>query len=123
MIDAGILPRLKRSYREMTLVDPQELAAESAKMASALDRLVKARTKDGEGAATGPGDGGLELFDSMKMLQTAQPQAPDGTHTNIVRMARDSGAARDVRPQEAVALDIVAELFDHIFNDPTSPTA
>jgi hypothetical protein len=87
-------------------------------MASALDRLVKARTKDGEGAATGPGDGNLELFDSMKTLQTAPSQAPAGTHANLVRMARDSGAARDVRPQEAVTLDIVAELFDLLFGDP-----
>ncbi len=118
LIDADILPRLKRSYREMTLVDPQELAAESAKMASALDRLVKARTKDGEGAASGPGGGSLELFDSLKTLQTAPPQAPAGTHTNLVRMARDSDAARDMRPQDAVSLDIVAELFDQIFGDP-----
>jgi hypothetical protein len=118
LIDADILPRLKQSYREMALVDPQELAAESAKMSSALDRLVKARTKDGEGAADGPGGGNLELFDSLKSLQAASPQAPAGTHTNLVRMARDSGAARDVRPQEAVSLDIVAELFDQIFNDP-----
>lgn len=116
MIDAGILPRLKRSYRDMTLVDPQELAAESAKMASALDRLVKARTKDGAGA--GPGGSSLELFDSMKTLQAAPAPADPGTHTNLVRMARDSGAARDVRPQDAVSLDIVAELFDQIFNDP-----
>lgn len=118
MIDAEILPRLKRSYRDMTLVDPQEAAAESARMASALDRLVKARTKDGAGAANGPGGGSLELFDSLKTLQMAPPQAPAGTHTNLVRMALDSAAARDVRPQDAVSLDIVAELFDHIFGDP-----
>jgi hypothetical protein len=118
LIDADILPRLKRSYRELGLVDPQEAAAESAKMESALDRLVKARSKDGEGAARGPGDGNLELFDSMKTLQAAPAHATPGTHANIVRMARDSGAARDARPQEAVTLDIVAELFDLIFSDP-----
>jgi hypothetical protein len=118
LIDADILPRLKQTYREMTLVDPQELAAESARMASALDRLVKARTSDGEGAADGPGAGSLELFDSLKTLQMAPPQAPAGTHSNLVRMARDSGAARDMRPQDAVSLDIVAELFDQIFADP-----
>jgi hypothetical protein len=118
LIDADILPRLKRSYRELGLVDPQEAAVESAKMESALDRLVKARSKDGEGAARGPGDGNLELFDSMKTLQAAPAHATPGTHANIVRMARDSGAARDARPQEAVTLDIVAELFDLIFSDP-----
>jgi hypothetical protein len=118
LIDAEILPRLKRSYREMALVAPQEIAAESAKMASALDRLVKARTRDGEATATGSDGGSLELFDSLKTLQAAPAPADPGTHTNLVRMARDSGAARDVRPQEAVSLDIVAELFDLIFNDP-----
>ncbi|KAF0162915.1 MAG: hypothetical protein FD157_3581 [Rhodocyclaceae bacterium] len=118
LIDAEILPRLKRSYREMALVDPHEVAAESARMASALDRLVKARTKDGEAATNGSGSGSLELFDSMKTLQAAPAPANPDTHTNIVRMARDSGAARGVRLQEAVSLDIVAELFDQIFNDP-----
>lgn len=118
LIDADILPRLKRSYREMTLVDPHEAAAESAKVASALDRLLKARSKDGEAAADGPGGGSLELFDSMKTLQAAPAPANPDTHTNLVRLARDSGAARGVRLQEAVSLDIVAELFDQIFNDP-----
>ena len=118
LIDADILPRLKRSYREMTLVDPQELAAESAKVSSALDRLVQARTKDGAATATGTGGSSLELFDSMKTLQAAPAPADPGTHTNLVRMVRDSAAARDVRPQDAVSLDIVAELFDQIFNDP-----
>jgi hypothetical protein len=118
LIDADILPRLKRSYRDMATVDPEQAAAESAKVTSTLDRLVKARAKDGNAAATGPGDGGLKLFDSMKALQAAPPQTPTGTLTNVVRMARDSGAARDVRPQDAVSLDIVAELFDLLFNDP-----
>jgi hypothetical protein len=118
LIDAEILPRLKRSYRDLALVDPEQVAAESAKMASALDRLVKARTKDGDTAATGPGNGNLELFDSLKTLQAAPQPATPGTHTNVVRMARDSGAARDVRPQESVTLDIVAELFDLLFGDP-----
>lgn len=118
LIDADILPRLKRSYRDVAPVDPEQAAAESAKVTSTLDRLVKARTKDGKAAATGSSDGSLKLFDSMKALHTAPPPAPAGTHANIVRMARDSGAARDVRPQEAVALDIVAELFDLLFADP-----
>ena len=118
LLDADILPRLKRSYRDMALVDPEQAAAESAKVTSALDRLVNARTRNGSAAASGPGDGNLKLFDSMKVLQTAPPQASAGTHANIVRMARDSGAARDVRPQEAVTLDIVAELFDLLFGDP-----
>lgn len=117
LIDADILPRLKRSYRDLATVDPEQAAAESAKVTSTLDRLVKARAKDGD-AGGGSGNASLKLFDSMKALQTAPPQADGGTHTNVVRLARDSGVARDVRPQEAVTLDIVAELFDLLFGDP-----
>ncbi|MCF8197452.1 MAG: DUF1631 domain-containing protein [Sulfuritalea sp.] len=118
LIEADILPRLKRSYRDMALVDPEQAAAESAKVTSALERLVKARTKSGSEATAGPGDGSLKLFDSMKALHAAPPPSPAGTHANIVRMARDSGAASDARPQDAVTLDIVAELFDLLFGDP-----
>ncbi len=118
LIDAGILPRLKRSYRDLAPVDPEQAAAEAARVTNTLDRLVKARTKDGDTAATGPGNGNLELFDSLKTLQAAPQPATPGTHTTVVRMARDSGAARDVRPQESVTLDIVAELFDLLFGDP-----
>ncbi|MBI5109927.1 MAG: DUF1631 family protein [Rhodocyclales bacterium] len=120
LIEADILPRLKRSYRDTAPVDAHEVAAESAKVASTLDRLIKARTKDeGSAAPARPATDNRELFDSLKTMQIAPPKAPIGSHANIVRMARDSGAARDVRPQEAVTLDIVAELFDLLFGDPS----
>jgi hypothetical protein len=120
LIEADILPRLKRSYRDTAPVDAHEVAAESAKVANTLDRLIKARTKDdGPAAPAKPATDNRELFDSLKTMQIAPPKAPAGTHANIVRMARDSGAARDVRPQEAVTLDIVAELFDLLFGDPS----
>lgn len=119
LIEADILPRLKRSYRDTTPVDAHEVAAESAKVASTLDRLVKARTKDGDPNANAkPGAGSHELFTSLKTLQAAPQPADPGKHTNVVRMARDSGAAKNVRALEAVTLDIVAELFDLIFSDP-----
>lgn len=120
LIEADILPRLKRSYRDTAPVDAHEVAAESAKVASTLDRLIKARTKDeGSAAPAKPATDNRALFDSLKTMQIAPPKAPAGSHANIVRMARDSGAARDVRPQEAVTLDIVAELFDLLFGDPS----
>jgi hypothetical protein len=119
MIEADILPRLKRSYRDTAPVDAHEVAAESAKVASSLDRLIKARTKEDESTGKPKGSASSQaLFSSMKSLQAAPAPANPDTHTNLVRMARDSGAARDVRPQDAVSLDIVAELFDLIFNDP-----
>lgn len=119
LVDADILPRLKRGYRDTTPVDAHEVAAETAKVTTTLDRLVKARTKEEESTGKpASGAGSQTLFSSLKTLQAAPAPAAPGTHANVVRMARDSGAARDVRPQDAVTLDIVAELFDLIFNDP-----
>lgn len=119
MIEADILPSLKRSYRDTTPVDAHEVAEESTKVASALDRLVKARTKE-TGAREMPksGTASQELFNSLKTLQAAPQPGTPGTHTNVVRMVRDSGAARNVKPLEAVTLDIVVKLFDLIFSDP-----
>ena len=119
MIEAGILPSLKRSYRDTVPVDAHEVAEESTKVASALDRLVEARTKE-TGARETPksGTASQELFNSLKTLQAGPQPGTPGTHTNVVRMVRDSGAARDVKPLEAVTLDIVVKLFDLIFSDP-----
>lgn len=119
LIEAEILPRLKRSYRDTEPVDAHEVAAETAKVATTLDRLIKARSKEETSAPARPATDNGELFASLKTLQVTPPKASAGGHANIVRMARDSGAARDVRPQEAVTLDIVAELFDLLFGDPS----
>jgi hypothetical protein len=119
LIEADILPRLKRSYRDTEPVDAHEVAAETAKVATTLDRLIKARSKDETATPARPATDNGELFASLKTLQVTPPKASAGGHANIVRMARDSGAARDVRPQEAVTLDIVAELFDLLFGDPS----
>ncbi|MDP1526805.1 MAG: DUF1631 family protein [Rhodocyclaceae bacterium] len=124
MIEADILPRLKRNYRDTTPVDAHEVAEESTKVASALDRLVKARARDTGDKEAGAGETPKSvatrqaLFNSLNSLQATSRPATPGTHTNVVRMARDSGAARDVKPLEAVTLDIVAALFDLIFSDP-----
>lgn len=118
LVDADILPRLKRNYRDFSLVDPAAAAAESARMTSALERLVKTRTAmAGAAAGADDGSGSHALLHSLKTLQLAPATAVGGTHTNVVRMVRDSEAARSVRPLEAVTLDIVAELFDLIFGD------
>lgn len=116
LIDADILPRLKRSYRDTAPVDANIVAAESARMTSTLERLVKARTATAPAAATAAA-GSHEFFHSLKTLQKAPTTSATGAHTNVVRLARDSEAARNVRPLEAVTLDIVAELFDLIFGD------
>jgi len=123
LIEADILPRLKSSYRNAP-VDAHEVAEESATLTSALGRLVTARTQvSGAGSGSGTGEASREatasddLFKSLKTLEAAPKPDTPGAHTNVVRIARDSGAARHVKPVEAVTLDIVAELFDLIFSD------
>ncbi|MCC7312293.1 MAG: DUF1631 family protein [Sulfuritalea sp.] len=118
LIDADILPRLKRSYRDFSLVDPATAAAESARITSALERLV--RTRAAAAGAPADADAGaarLALLDSLNTLQATPALSANGAHTNLVRLARDSAAARNVRPVEAVTLDVVADLFDLIFGD------
>ncbi|NJD33780.1 MAG: DUF1631 domain-containing protein [Betaproteobacteria bacterium] len=120
LIDADILPRLKRSYNDAAPASAGVAAAEAARMMSTLERLAKARTPTG-GKAVAPGNavGGREFLDSLSTLQKAPAaaSAATGAPTNVVRLARDSAAARNVAPVEAVALDIVSALFDLIFND------
>ncbi|WP_018990372.1 DUF1631 family protein [Aromatoleum toluclasticum] len=119
MIEAEILPRLKRSYRDTIPVDAQEVADESTRVASALDRMVKARTAEtGAAEVSRVTAANGELFKSLTTLQAAPPPVSPGKHTNVVRMARDSDAARNMKPLEALTLDIVAKLFDLIFSDP-----
>lgn len=119
MIEADVLPRLKRSYRDVIPADAQEVAEESARVAEALDRLVKERTAD-SGSKQMPASTGVsnELFKSLTTLQAAPPPVRPGKHINVVRMVRDSDAARNMKPLEALTLDIVAKLFDLIFSDP-----
>jgi hypothetical protein len=124
LIDADILPRLKRSYHDAAPASAGAAAAESARMMSTLERLTKARKPTGGTSATPGGNaGGGEFLKSLHTFQNA-PAAPKasaagsaGTPTNVVRLARDSEAARHVPAIEAVALDIVSALFDLIFSD------
>lgn len=119
MIEADILPRLKRGYRDLLPIDAQEVAEESTRLAGILDRLVQARTAEGS-ASKAPRSAAAsgELFKTLQILQAAPPPLSAGRHTNVVRIARDSDAARDMKPLEAVTIDIVAKLFDLIFSDP-----
>lgn len=118
LIDADILPRLKRSYRDAAPESIGAAAAEAAKMMGTLERLIKVRTPTGGTAAAPAGEaGGREFLKSLATFQVAPPTASAGAHTNVVRLARDSEAARNVAPVEAVSLDIVSALFDLIFSD------
>lgn len=118
LIDADILPRLKRSYSDAAPASAGVAAAEKARMVSTLERLTKARTpKNGAGASAGGDAGGREFIKSLHTFQKAPASVSAGAPTNVVRLARDSAAAQHVAPAEAVALDIVSALFDLIFKD------
>lgn len=118
LIDAYILPQLKRSYRDTAPAAAAAAAAETARIMSTLDRLAKARTPTGGmGVAPGGGAGGREFLKSLNTFQKIPAAATAATVTNVVRLARDSEAARHVLPLEAVTLDIVSALFDLIFGD------
>lgn len=119
LIDADILPRLKRSHHGLALVDANAVAAESTRITNTLEKLVRARTPATASTAA-PADAGAvqhEFFQSLKTLQEVPERHPTGALTNVVRLAQESEAARNVRPLEAVTLDIVAELFDLVFGD------
>jgi hypothetical protein len=124
LIDADILPRLKRSYHDEAPASAGTAAAEATRMMGTLERLAKERKPTGGmGAAPGGDTGGREFLNSLHTFQKspAVQKAPTagsaGTPINVVRLARDSEAARNVPPLEAVALDIVSALFDLIFSD------
>lgn len=124
LIDADILPRLKRSYHDAAPASAGTAAAEAARMTATLERLAKARKPTGGvGAAPGGDAGGREFLKSLHtfqkapVLQKAPTAGSAGAPTNVVRLARDSEAARHVPAVEAVALDIVSALFDLIFSD------
>ena len=151
LIEAAILPKLKRSYRPSLPTGPQLGPASAANILETLQRLAQARSHGaagdamsvGSGTAQGRAGGGTfgaagggggdgpapgtmadaaSLFESMQVLQAA-PAADPGALTNVVRLARDSGAAQRIAPLEAITLDIVATLFDLIFDDDKVPTA
>lgn len=154
LIDAGILPQLKRNYRPVAAKGGRAVASDPANILGTLQRLAQARstavgggnpvtnrmtdsgnTGSGSAGKAGGGSGGGEilspddmvavsaaLLESLQALQTV-PAGPPGELTNLVRIARDSDAARQIKPLEAITLDIVAMLFDLIFDDERVPNA
>jgi hypothetical protein len=141
LIEAEILPTLKRNYRSSTSDGTPTSAADAANILSTIQRMVQARSHGvgGEGmSATGTGIAGggsggealppgtiavsAALFESLQALQAAPATTP-GALTNVVRLGRDSDAGRQIPPLEAITLDIVATLFDLIFNDDKVPNS
>lgn len=165
LIEHGILPELKRTYRRSTPVTtpgtPATINPSSAPTAGAtadagegildaLQRLAQARvgsaaplgTRFGGGRNIAPGllsgtpqgtaHQGMALdpatinqllLASLNEMQHAPASEPGNVIINQVRVVRDSEQAQQVGGLEAVTIDIVAMLFDFIFDDTHIPVA
>lgn len=167
LIERGILPDLKRTYRRSQSAAGRSTssgAAESsppgaapgaatnataltdAGILGALQRLVQARGGSmpeaplSTGSSSMPGTGNSppesaatpdnsaamlsHLFlNSLDEVQHMPPGETGSQLVNQVRIVRDSDAARQIGHLEAVTIDIVAMLFDFIFDDADIPPA
>ena len=171
LIERGILPDLKRTYRRNAQAtsnspasaapgqeqQPQTIAASSSTAAplqgeailDALQRMAMARSSQpllgmpagivggmnmppqgpvmtGAPTAGAPLDTAAInqlLISSLHEWQHAPAINPGGAIINQVRLVRDSEGAKQASGLEAVTMDIVAMLFDFIFDDARIPVA
>lgn len=100
-----------------------------------MQRMMAARTSNGQGMPPMPtiGHHGADGSDpnaatisqsflqSLNALQHVEWQPSSSIAVNQIRQVRDSDAAQQIGPLEAVTIDIVAMLFDFIFNDEELP--
>jgi hypothetical protein len=145
LIDRGVLPKLRRSYSASGADKKQsteaEKAGDAADIFALLQKLVAAQPADGGAAAVGlpmvggHGDpaagmyrqGGLpgnmtvpieQVMSSLYSLQTAAPVQTSGPLTgNVLREFRASDTGQGLGHLHSVTVDIVATLFDFIFDD------
>lgn len=138
LIGRNVLPNLRRSYAKPSAGKPKAADAHSAAVASdtfaLLQRLVNAGAAGGgvaaaAGASFGqPGQGGSttsmalamgQVMASLDVLQRSMPPTIEGTPTtNVLHEFRASDAGQTLGYIDAVTADIVATLFDFIFDDP-----
>jgi hypothetical protein len=151
LIERGILPDLKRSYRRSgntpapttesnTAVAALQAAAEAmpavaGDLLGAMQRLAASRAQSSFGMAAPmtaselanmPINAASISHSFLASLNEAQhvPWQPGvGTMLNQVQQFRESDAAQQVSPLESVTIDIVAMLFDFIFNDDELPAS
>ncbi len=135
LVDHGILPNCKRSYQRGTsgaaAGTPTPVDAD---ILASLQRLAQARGGLAPaGAATTPAAGGeaagnaaagnAALLATLEELQHAPAEAPGETIVNQIRLVRDLPDAQQIGGLPAVTIDIVAMLFDFIFDDAHIPVA
>ena len=141
LIRNGILPDCKRSYQRGTsnapaVPTPNASAAVDETVLATLQRLAQARVGPGAGStggatlaatttgATAEAAGvNQQLLASLDELQHAPVGSSGEPIINQVREVRDSPGAQQIGGLAAVTLDIVAMLFDFIFDDAHIPVA
>lgn len=142
LVGRNVLPKLRRSYVRDT-PEKRDNAGDPAREKNAgdvfalLQRLVGASAPVAGGMAggiaggSGPGlvapDGAAmasmamameRVMASLDVLQRSVPVVADaGPSTNVLREFRSSGAGQELGHLDAITVDIVATLFDFIFED------
>ncbi|HTP60753.1 MAG TPA: DUF1631 family protein [Burkholderiales bacterium] len=128
--------RSKKKFKEVDAGDDEESPAED--MFAALQKLMAAA--GGGGGGGGPGNGvggtplmqGAELLGSLTQLQldglaalgagATLPTGPGGPGTaNILHELKSSSVGTSMGQMDAMTLDVVARLFDQLFDDPKIP--
>ena len=143
----GVLPKLRRSYSASTADKQQsnakdtENTPEAADLFALLQKLVAPPSTDGGGTAVGlplpatqggpaasvspqggsPGQMALAMEQVMASLHTLQGAVPapsaDVLLPNVLRDFRASDTGQNLGYLQAVTVDIIATLFDFIFDD------
>jgi hypothetical protein len=144
LVGRRILPTLRRTYARANRADKDKTQnAETGKAAgidaadvfSALQRLVRASSGPVSGGGVPAGIGGgagfastvnqvdmavamQRVMASLDSLQHTMPAPSLIPTSNVLREFRDSSVGQDLDHLDAVTVDIVATLFDFIFDDP-----
>ncbi len=143
LVGRNVLPKLRRSYTRLPTGKTKTADALGAVDAGDVFALLQRLVSTGASAAAGaPGRAGLmtgepfgaqehgvsmatmalameQVMTSLDALQRSMPVAVNATPTtNLLREFRNSDAGQSLGHLDAVTADIVATLFDFIFDDP-----
>jgi hypothetical protein len=144
LVGRSVLPKLRRSYSKTSAEKKRktddEKATEAADVFALLQKLVGAQVEGGAAGGTLGGMGGLggmashmpgqgavpanmavameQVMASLDTLQRVVPvQTVSAPMANVLREFRTSDTGQSLGYLDAVTVDIVATLFDFIFDD------
>lgn len=139
LVGRQVLPKLRRSYghagrnKPTAGVDQEKAAASDADVYAMLQRLIgnsQTSSAVGIGGSANLSDKAIErpaatvaaamekVMASLDMLQHSSPSvSAEIPTTNLLRQFRDSDSGQQLGYLDAATVDIVATLFDFIFDD------